>query len=149
MTPAQQSALDALAGRALSSDEVTQIDAALAEGRINAIAPILSAGRARIGTVSVGNLASWAAATGMRAAIEDHALNAASPLRSIALSLRDVLVGGTDGIRLDLPANAAMLAAWVKAGVLSTENRDALLALATSADPVTDAQVQAAMEAAQ
>lgn len=149
MTPAQQSALDALAGRALSADEVSQIDSALAEGCINAVAPVLSTGRTRLGTVSVGNLASWAAATGMRAAIEDHAMDSASPLRSIALSLRDVLVGGTDGIRLDLPANAAMLAAWVSAGVLSTVNRDALLALATTSDPVTDAQVQAALETAQ
>lgn len=149
MTPAQQSALDALAGRTLSAEEVSQIDTELADGRLNAIAPILSTGRTRVGTVSVGNLASWAAATGMRAAIEDHAINTASPLRSIALALRDVLVGGTDGIRLDLPANAAMLAAWVSAGVLSTEHRDELLALATSADPVTDAQVQAALEAAQ
>lgn len=147
MTPSQQAALEALAGRTLSADDLALIDQALTAGRVNAVAPVLSAGRSCVGTVSVGDLASWAAATGMRAAIEDHATNAASPLRSIALALRDVLVGGASGIRLDLPANAAMLAAWVSAGVLSAENRDALLALATTPDPVTDAQVQAALEA--
>lgn len=147
MNAAQQAAFEALAGRVLSTDDLALIDQALTAGRINAIAPVLSAGRSRVGTVSVGDLASWAAATGMRAAIEDHATNAASPLRPIALALRDVLVGGASGIRLDLPANAAMLGAWVSAGVLSAENRDALLALATTPDPVTDAQVQAALEA--
>ena len=147
MNAAQQAAFEALAGRVLSTDDLALIDQALTAGRINAIAPVLSAGRSRVGTVSVGDLASWAAATGMRAAIEDHATNAASPLRSIALALRDVLVGGASGIQLDLPANAAMLGAWVSAGVLSAENRNALLALATTPDPVTDAQVQAALEA--
>lgn len=147
MNAAQQAAFEALAGRVLSTDDLALIDQALTAGRINAIAPVLSAGRSRVGTVSVGDLASWAAATGMRAAIEDHATNAASPLRSIALALRDVLVGGASGIQLDLPANAAMLGAWVSAGVLSAENRDALLALATTPSPVTDAQVQTALEA--
>lgn len=112
-----------------------------------ATAAALSAGRARMGTVSVGDFASWAAATGMRAVIEDHATNAASPMRSVALALRDVLTGNIGGIRLDLPANVEMLAAWVSAGLLSAENRDALLALATTPDPVDEFEVRCAIYA--
>lgn len=110
-----------------------------------ATAAALSAGRVKVGTVSTALFASWAASTGMRAAIEDHALNTASPLRSIALALRDVLVGGADGIRLDDAANVAMLGAWVTAGVLSAVNRDALLALATTPNPVSEWDVRRAI----
>jgi len=145
MTPEQALALSTLAGRALSGAEASAIDEHLLTGNVGAIAAMLSAGRTKLGTVSVGNFALWAAATGMRAVIEDRAANVQSPLRSIALALRDVLVGGTDGIRMDLPGNAAMLGAWVAAGELSTANRDALLALASVEDPVTAEQVAQAL----
>lgn len=129
---------------AIAADPALQ---ALAEqGRIADLAAALSAGRTRLGTVSVVDFASWAAATGMRAVIEDHAANAASPMRSIALALRDVLTGATGGIRLDLPVNQQMLAAWVTAGELTTANRDALLALAQQDDPVNMTQVEIALK---
>ena len=129
---------------AIAADPALQ--ALLEQGRIADLAAALSAGRTRLGTVSVGDFASWAAATGMRAVIEDHAANAASPMRSIALALRDVLTGATGGIRLDLPANQQMLAAWVTAGELTAANRDALLALAQQDDPVTMTQVEIALK---
>lgn len=112
-----------------------------------ATAVALSAGRTRLGTVSVGVFAIWAAETGMRAVIEDHATNAASPMRSVALALRDVLTGNIGGIRLDLPANIDTLAAWVSAGLLSAQHRDALLALATTPDPVPEFEVRCAIYA--
>lgn len=146
MTADQSAALAALAGRDLTANEAAAIDEHLQTGNVGAIAALLSVGRTKLGTVSVGDFASWAAATGMRAVIEDHAANAQSPLRSIALALRDVLVGGTDGIRMDLPGNAAMLGAWVAAGELTTENRDALLAMALADDPLSAAQVSDALE---
>ncbi len=145
MTSDQSAALAALAGRDLTADEATGIDEHLQTGNVGAIAALLSVGRTKLGTVSVGDLASWAAATGMRARIEDHAANAASPLRSVALALRDVLVGGAAGIRLDLPANAAMLAAWVAANELTVEHRDALLALASVEDPLSASQISDAL----
>lgn len=121
-----------------------------ADGKLDtaATAAALSVGRVKVGTVSTALFASWAAATGMRAAIEDHALNVQSPLRSIALALRDVLVGGADGIRLDDAANVAMLGAWVTAGSLTAQNHDALLALATAPDPVNEFDVRCAIYAA-
>lgn len=148
---AQHDALAALVGRALTVDETAQIEGHLSDPlgrRDDLIAALLSTGRTQLGTVSVGDLASWAAVTDMRAVIEDHAVNAESPLRSIALALRDVLVGGASGVRLDLPANAAMLGAWVSAGLLSTENRDALFALASIPSPITVEQVSDALNKA-
>lgn len=121
------------------------LQALVAEGRVADVAAALSAGRTRIGTVSVGDFASWAAATGMRAMIEDHAANSASPLRSIALALRDVLAGNIGGIRLDLQTNVDMLGAWVSAGLLSQDNRDAILALATLPDAVSANDVSDAL----
>ena len=60
--------------------------------------------------------------------------------------VRDVLTGATGGIRLDLPVNQQMLSEWVNAGLLSPENRDALLALAQQGDPVTMTQVEIALK---
>lgn len=48
MTPQQQSALETLAGRALTDSEVTQITPLVAAGATQAIADILSVGRKRI-----------------------------------------------------------------------------------------------------
>ena len=141
MTDAQALALAAMAGRDLTDEESATIAEHLLTGNVGAIATLLSAGRTKLGTVSVGDFASWAAATGMRAVIEDHATNTQSPLRSIALALRDVLGGNIGGIRLDLQGNVDMLAAWVSADLLSVENRDALLALASVDDPLTVDQV--------
>lgn len=151
MTPQQRAALEALAGRALTTDEQAAIDTHITPlGRNDAaIAAIVSAGRVRVGTVSTAVFSSWAAKTGMRAVIEDKAVTAGDPLRSSALSLRDVCTGGASGIRLDYSDNQAMLAAWVALGALSTANRDSLLALATSADPVPVEAVVAALNAAE
>lgn len=129
---------------AIAADPALQ--ALEAQGRVADIAAALSVGRTRLGTVSVGDFASWAAATGMRAVIEDHAVDLQSPMRSIALALRDVLNGATVGIRMDLAANQQMLDAWVASGALTVANRDALLTLATVPDPVATNDVSDALE---
>ena len=87
-----------------------------------------------VGTINVNEFAIWAAATGMRAAIQAQADNALSPLRSIALTLLDLLQGNLhpESLNLGLPGNVAMLNAWVNAGLLSQENHDNLIALATN-----------------
>ena len=74
----------------------------------------------------------WAAKTGMRATIQDVSVDAASPLRSSALALLDIIQGGGDnGINFAEADNITMLSAWVSMGKLTPANRDALLALAT------------------
>ena len=83
------------------------------------------------GSISVNKFAIWCAETGMRAAIADQATNPASPLRSIALTLLDLLQGNLTPASLDLsiPQNTEMLHAWVLAGLLTTEQEQELITL--------------------
>jgi hypothetical protein len=113
VSPARKAAFEALARRPLTATEEGQIDQLVAgTGDQVGIAALLSAGRTRLGTVATDTFASWAAGTGIRAVIEDKAADAQSPLRASALALRDVLMGGASGIRLDHAGNRSMLAGW-------------------------------------
>ena len=118
MTPTQQTALEALAGRPL-----TQAEIALGEGREDAsLAYSLSIGRTEQIPVPRSVFAMWAGATGLRAAIQDAASAVGNPLRSSALTLLDFLQGGVaTGIELNRPENQAMMAAWVSAGAITSE----------------------------
>lgn len=82
------------------------------------------------GTVSQQDIRVWAAATGMRAIIEDHANDPTSPLRSSALALKDLLVGDASG-GLDLGRSEVqtMMEVWGQNGALSAADRAALVAI--------------------
>ena len=54
----------------------------------------------------------WAVIYDERSNIEDHANNPASPVRSAALALRDVLQGGSDGLHLEYPEIMALVEVW-------------------------------------
>lgn len=111
----------------------------LASGDDEAIAHQLNAPCATIpGAISRSLFAIWAAQTGMRAVIRDHAQNPVSPLRSIAITLEDFLAGASDSLDFSKPQNQAMLAAWVAAGGCTQEQADDLLT--QSAHPVSRAQ---------
>lgn len=87
--------------------------------------------RTRTGVVPVSVFAIWCGQTGMRGAIEDAAADKTSPLRSIALTLLDLLRGGvSEGLDLSNTGNQAMLAAWQAAGAINQAQRDSLIALA-------------------
>lgn len=78
------------------------------------------------------DFAAYAASTGLRAAISDHASNAASPLRSVALGLLDFLAASDNRwLGLSGAGSQAMLQAWVAAGAITAAQRDAINALAT------------------
>jgi len=83
------------------------------------------------GSITVNKFAIWCAETGMRAAINDQATTPASPLRSIALTLLDLLQGNLTPASLDLSIqqNVEMLHAWVLAGLLTTEQEQELITL--------------------
>lgn len=148
MTSEQKAALEALINRALTSDEETALTPQIATGQWPSVAAFLSDGRVkRTGAVTRTVFISWAASTGMLAVIEDKAAASGDPLRSSALALKYTLMGGAESIRLDYPENQAMLASWVSLGALTTQNRDALLALAAQTVTYTDAQIRAALGA--
>lgn len=102
----------------------------VASGNDGAIAAVLNADYAtETGAISRAMFAIWAAQTGMRSAIRDHANTAESPLRSIAISLEDFLGGASDTLDFAKPENQAMLSAWVVAGGCTQEQADSLIAL--------------------
>ena len=124
-------------------DDILALPANLrAQRDAQAIADALNVGRVKVGAVTRNQFAIWAGQTGMRAVIEDHATNPASPLRSVALLCRDLLQGGPDMLELSHPANQGMLAAWIAVGALSEANAAALVALATTPDPVSEFAVR-------
>lgn len=112
----------------------------LAAGDDGAIYAAMSATapEAKTGMVSRAFFAIWAASTGARAAIEDHAANVSSPLRPSALALRDFLSGAADAFDCANPTNAGLVAAWVAAGAISQADSDALFALAETPQTIAE-----------
>ena len=117
----------------------------LASQDADAIAEVVNVGRTALGYASREKFAMWAAKHGVRAKIEDHSSNPASPLRSIALALLDVLRSPTEGIDLSVPDNAAMLGAWIASGEITHDQADELVALASRLDPVSEFDVRRAI----
>ena len=136
MTPAQQTALETLTGRPLTAAEVL-----LASDRSDAaLAQSLSAGRTAPGILPVSLFAAWCSKTGLRATIEDASTNPLSPLRSGALTIKDLLTRDTGSLDLSMSAmgrgNILMLEAWVTAGAVTPAQRDSLIALAVVPAPI-------------
>lgn len=106
-----------------------KVSADTARAGDQAIANILNsaAGGTIYGVVTTAQLMTWGALTGMRAAISDEAYNVASPLRSSALALLDVMQGSVEGIDFGDSQIMNMLDAWVLAGKCSSANRSVLL----------------------
>ena len=117
----------------------------LASRDSDAIAAAVNIGRVRVGYASRESFAMWAAKHSVRAKIEDHSSNPASPLRSIALALLDVLRSPTEGIDLSVPDNSLMLGAWVQSGEIAQAQADELVALASRPDPVSEFDVRRAI----
>lgn len=110
-----------------------------------AIADAMSEGRTRSAPVRRADFAVWCGATGLRAAVEDHAANVDSPLRSAALTIRDFLGGAAESIDFALAGNQQMLAAWQMAGAITQPEADALIALGREPDPVREIDVRRAI----
>ena len=136
MTPAQQTALEALAGRLMTAAEVT-----LASSRADgALATSLSVGRTVQGRVIIPVLAAWLSETKLRATIEYLSKNITSPYRSGGLTILDLLSRESAGIDFGPSVmgqgNLAMLAAWVAAGIMTQAQSNSLTALAATSAPI-------------
>lgn len=140
MNTQQQAALEALVGRAITTDEVAQIDAFMAAGRLNEVTALLSAGRTKWVPFEIGNgtvLQVFGLAKG----------NAVLDIVYTDSTFRYVKPLMEQGrLRLDVPMTRATLEALV-GSVITQADLDAMYALCTVDDPLTDAQVQAALEA--
>ena len=109
------------------------------------LAAAMSEGRTVVGAVPRNEFAIWAGSTGIRSKVEDHAANAQSPLRAVALTVIDFLRGAAESLDLSKAANQGMLAAWVGVQAITLEQADELVALATKPDPVSAQDIERAI----
>lgn len=145
MTPNQTAALETLVGRQLTQEEVTAIDQAITSlGRDDAaIAEVLSEGRTKPKPVEIGKgtiieVLDLPAGNAFLDAIEGNA------------DFRHVKHLLTDGrLRVDSAMVSALTAGFVQAGLITTGQRTALLALGLQPDPITERAVTLALNAAQ
>ena len=152
MTPQQQSALEALAGRALTSEEVAQITPLVAVGNVQAIADILSVGRTKV----VSHFASERgileryplgpiAADELLAALEVFATTQHPMARIVGRALK--FLAQPEGLDIGSPATQGLLDQLQVGGVITEAQRNGLRQMATVANPVTREQVTEAIYA--
>lgn len=98
--------------------------------------------RKRKAPVPINLLAGWMAPS-IRAKIQDHANNAASPVRSIALSALD-LMRGSISPTFDTVLYAPLLDALVAVGIATAAEKAELMAMADVPDMVNEIDVRLA-----
>ena len=159
MTPAQQSALEALAGRTLTADEVAAIEPLVVAWAPQAIADILSLGRTEVRSRIIS-------ARGIAELMPGGPLTAEALLLKLE-GARDAMLAGTaqqqvfgsllrrqlkrlddDGLDIGSPALRQMLDELMAAGVLTAGEVAALKDMAARPAPVTHMQVALALKGA-
>ena len=141
MTPAQQVALEALAGRALTADEIATIGPSVDARRDDLIEAALNAGRTKYAEtrkVEIGVIGAYAAgpvaADALLAKLEGYA-EAAQPLsRLVGRALKAMAV--EPGLNLGDPSTHAMLSALVAQSVITADEAEGLMAIARVPDPI-------------
>ncbi|MCA0240205.1 MAG: hypothetical protein LCI02_05040 [Proteobacteria bacterium] len=158
MTPKQQSALEALAGRTLSVVEVEQIDAALAAGDLAAVATLLSVDRKRLAPriLSARGLAEQVPGGPIAAEIilmklegaRDKMLESSDPQQRVMGSLLRRQLGflAGDGLDFGSPQLRGMLDQFAALGILDQSEVDGLQRIALVDDPITWRQVADAVQ---
>ena len=157
MTPRQQTALEALAGRALTQAEVETITPLVASGATQAIADILSAGRTQVVSrmtsarglaehLPGGPLAAETILLKLEGA-RDQMLQSADAQQRVLGSLLRRQLGFLSGEGLDFGSAAlrAMLDQFAALGILTTQEVAGLQAIAVRPAPITHTQVGAAL----
>lgn len=84
------------------------------------------------GVIGTNAFAMWAAKNGQRAVIQDAADDKLDPLRSVALTLLDLLRGNLDrGLDLSNTDNLALADAWTAAGKMTEQQKQSLFDLSS------------------
>lgn len=157
MTPQQQAALEALAGRALTQAEVEQITPLVAAGSTQAIADILNVGRTQVYSrmtsarglaecMPGGPLAAETVLLKLESARDSMLVSADAQQRVLGSLLRRQLgfLGG-EGLDFGSAALRAMLDQFVALNILTAQEVAGLKAIAVRHAPITHAQVGAAL----
>jgi hypothetical protein len=157
MTPTQQSALEALAGRALTAGEVEQITPLVAAGGTQAIADILSVGRKVVSSrmTSARGVAEFYVGGPIGAEIvlmklegaRDAMLSSENQEQQVLGSLLRRQLGFLAGEGLDFGSAAlrGMLDQFVALGILTAEEVTGLKAIAEFPNPIDHMQVGRAL----
>ena len=156
MTPAQQTALEGVAGRALTAQEVSDIDPLLDPDNRNdvAIAAILSVGRVTVGEYWLtdrGLVSDLVMAHG-NTDLADSILTKLDTLAAQSRSTRAMmnrLENDARGINFGDPALRAQFQILGSAGIFTAEEVDALLALASKPSPLSFDAVSRALNVAE
>lgn len=147
MTPAQQTALELLAGRQLTPPEAATIALLIAERRLQAIADVLSVGRTKRTEIEAWRAARFFIKRGKWRGLVNAAADAEHPARLAAQAAVDM--ASVAGMRIDLadpdPATVAMWQGLVQTGLVAASERDELQSWCLVPDPITDGQVAAAL----
>ncbi len=127
MTPAQQSALESVAGRALTADDIAAIDPLLPNRNDVEIAAVLTEGQPRRRkSITVETVFNVLYASGDYVTLK-QAHMAGNPLAALAFGfLSDAKLLGPGRVDLYAPATVAQFDALQAAALLSQAGRDAL-----------------------
>ncbi len=133
MTPAQQSALEALVGRALTAIEIAAINPLLPERNDVAISSVLSSGRVRVEPRRVGIGTILATMRPNGGAFLDALEQLATTDSTVKWTLKLIEQSNFD---IGLPATREELTAFATEHPALTANIQALLAVAAIDDPI-------------
>lgn len=138
MTPDQQAALEAVAGRALVAADIAVLDPLLAYDSRNdvAIAAHLSAGRTRAVRVPIADLQAYLQAHGIWWVLKSAAADAAHPGCQAATAALEVATARYENIDFQLSFVGFVLGSLVTAELMSAADYAALLAMSSIPDPI-------------
>lgn len=156
MTPAQQSALETVAGRALTADEIVAIDALLADRNDIQIAAILSAGRVTLTPHEMGERGVLDVLGPVDGDVFLSALESITiaddlppPLRPLFGAIhRGVAWLKTSGLDVGSTTTRAMLDGLAAFGKLNTAHVAAIKATAERPDPIFPSAISDALNEA-
>lgn len=138
MTPAQQQALEAVAGRALTAEDIAVLDPLLAFGNRNdvAIAAHLSTGRTRPVRVPIADIQAYMQARGIWWVVKEAAADPQHPGQAAASAVLEVATARYDNVDFQLSFVGFILGALVTAELLHPDDYAELLAMASEPDPL-------------
>jgi hypothetical protein len=146
MTPAQQTALEAIKGRALTADEIAALDPLLPSRNDVAIAAVLSVGRVRVEPrrVGIGTILATMRPNG------GYFLDALEQLATTDSNVKWTLkLIEQSNFDIGLPATREELSAFAAANPALAANINALLAVAEIDDPIPTNAVSDALNIAE
>ena len=138
MTPAQQQALESVAGRALTADDIAVLDPLIAwDNRQDvSIAAHLSIGRTRSVHVPIADLQAHMQTIGIWWMLKQVAADPQHPGQQAAAAVLEVASARYDNVDIELSFVGYVFGSLVTAGLMSADDLAAIRAMGRIADPL-------------